>query len=126
MLRVFHEGLPDFYCTKFKCKSIILDKSLGQIPEEGKKAGSDSFMWVIRSAACEDVKATFFHYSRTRNRDIAMKLLERFQGYLITDAYAGYEKVENILHTTNEMLIKALTYAANQKEYQPSSRDHRK
>ena len=46
-------------------------------------------MWVIRSAACEEVKATFFHYSRTRNGDIAMKLLEQFQGYLITDAYAG-------------------------------------
>ena len=181
-----------------ECQVLHMDETRIQCnKEEGKKASSDSFMWVIRSAACEEVKATFFHYSRTRNGDIAMKLLERFQGYLITDAYAGYEKVENVtrslcwshcrryliesipldsrgkeipgskgaegreyinllfqveeeikslspeekkqkrqeasrpildafwswveatsaLHTTNEMLTKALTYATNQKEY---------
>ena len=181
-----------------ECQVLHMDETRIQCnKEDGKKASSDSFMWVIRSAACEDVKATFFHYSRTRNGDIAMKLLERFQGYLITDAYAGYEKVENVtralcwshcrryliesipldsrgkeipgskgaegreyinllfhveeeikslspeekkqkrqeasrpildafwswveatsaLHTTNEMLTKALTYATNQKEY---------
>ena len=181
-----------------ECQVLHMDETRIQCnKEEGKKASSDSFMWVIRSAACEEIKATFFHYSRTRNGDIAMKLLERFQGYLITDAYAGYEKVENItralcwshcrrhmiesipldsrgkeipgskgaegreyinllfkveeqikslspeekkqkrqeasrpildafwswveetsaLHTTNELLTKALTYATNQKEY---------
>ncbi len=181
-----------------ECQVLHMDETRIQCnKEEGKKASSDSFMWVIRSAACEEIKATFFHYSRTRNGDIAMKLLERFQGYLITDAYAGYEKVENVtrslcwshcrrhmiesipldsrgkeipgskgaegreyinllfqveeqikslspeekkqkrqeasrpildafwawveetsaLHTTNELLTKALTYATNQKEY---------
>ena len=181
-----------------ECQVLHMDETRIQCnKEEDKKASSDSFMWVIRSATCEDVKATFFHYSRTRNGDIAMKLLERFHGYLITDAYAGYEKVENItrvlcwshcrryfiesipldsrgkeisgskgaegreyinllfkveeqikslspeeknlkrqeasrpildafwawveetsvLHTTNELLTKALTYATNQKEY---------
>ena len=181
-----------------ECQVLHMDETRIQCnKEEGKKASSDSFMWVIRSAACERVKATFFHYSRTRNGDIAMKLLEQFQGYLITDAYAGYEKVDNItralcwshcrryfiesipldshgreipgskgaegreyinllfkveedikclspeekkqkrqeasrpildafwswveatsaMHTTNEMLTKALTYATNQKEY---------
>ena len=80
-----------------ECQVLHMDETRIQCnKEEGKKASSDSFMWVIRSAVCEEVKATFFHYSRTRNGDIAMKLLERFQGYLITDAYAGYEKVENI------------------------------
>ena len=80
-----------------ECQVLHMDETRIQCnKEEGKKASSDSFMWVIRSAACEAVKATYFHYSRTRNGDIAMKLLERFQGYLITDAYAGYEKVENI------------------------------
>lgn len=80
-----------------ECQVLHMDETRIQCnKEEGKKASSDSFMWVIRSAACERVKATFFHYSRTRNGDIAMKLLEQFQGYLITDAYAGYEKVDNI------------------------------
>lgn len=53
-------------------------------------------MWVIRSAADEEVRAAFFYYSRTRNGDVAKDLLKRFSGYLVTDAYSGYEKVENI------------------------------
>ena len=80
-----------------ECQVLHMDETRIQCnKEEGKKASSDSFMWVIRSAACEDIKASFFHYSRTRNGDIAKRLLEEFDGYLITDAYAGYEKVENI------------------------------
>ncbi|MBO5348167.1 MAG: IS66 family transposase [Lachnospiraceae bacterium] len=202
VIRCSEEWLTPVYDRIHKklmeCQVLHMDETRIQCnKEEGKKASSDSFMWVIRSAACEAVRATFFHYSRTRNGDIAMKLLERFQGYLVTDAYAAYEKVENIsrslcwshcrryfiesipldsrgkeisgskgaegreyinllfqveeeikslspeekkqkrqdasrpildafwswveatsaLHTTNEMLTKALTYATNQKEY---------
>lgn len=80
-----------------ECQVLHMDETRIQCnKEEGKKASSESFMWVIRSAACEDVKASFFHYSRTRNGDIARRLLEEFDGYLITDGYAGYEKVQNI------------------------------
>lgn len=80
-----------------ECQVLHMDETRIQCnKEEGKKASSDSFMWVIRSAACEDIKASFFHYSRTRNGDIAKRLLEEFDGYLITDAYAGYEKVQNV------------------------------
>lgn len=64
--------------------------------EAGKKASSESFMWVMRSAASEKLQAVFFFYSRSRNGDTAVKLLGSFCGYLITDAYAGYEKVEHI------------------------------
>lgn len=64
--------------------------------EAGKKASSESFMWVMRSAASEKIQAIFFFYSRSRNGDTAVKLLGSFCRYLITDAYAGYEKVEHI------------------------------
>ena len=64
--------------------------------EEGKKASSQSFMWVVRSATSEPVTASFFYYSKTRSGDVAKELLKDFNGYLITDAYAGYEKVQNI------------------------------
>ena len=63
--------------------------------EDGKKASSDSWMWVIQESL-EDIKATFFHYSRSRSGTVAKELLKEFHGYLVTDAYAGYEKVENI------------------------------
>lgn len=64
--------------------------------EDVKKANSDSFMWVIRNAACESIQGAFFYYSRARSGYIAKQLLSGFQGYLITDAYAGYEKADNI------------------------------
>lgn len=80
-----------------KCEVLHMDEIRIQCnKEEGKKASSDSFMWVIRSAACEDIKAAFFYYSRTRSGDVAKQLLSSFNGYLNTDAYIGYEKVENI------------------------------
>jgi len=64
--------------------------------EKGKKPSSESFMWVIRSAACEEIQAAFFYYTSTRNGDIAKQLLGGFHGYLVTDAYSGYEKAEYI------------------------------
>ena len=64
--------------------------------EAGKKASSESFMWVMRSVASEKLQAMFFFYSLSRNGDTAVKLLGSFCGYLITEAYAGYEKAAYI------------------------------
>jgi len=64
--------------------------------EEGKKASSQSWMWVMQSGAHEAIKATFFHYSCTRGASVPQKLLEGFTVFLTTDAYIGYEKVEGI------------------------------
>ena len=63
--------------------------------EDGRKASTDSFMWVMRSAACEEVQAAYFYYSQSRNTGVAKSLLGEYPGYLITDAYAGYNKAGN-------------------------------
>ena len=79
------------------CEVLHMDETRIQCnKEEGKKASSDSWMWVIQSAASEAIRATFFHYSRSRSGAVAKELLKDFHGYLVTDAYVGYEKVENI------------------------------
>ncbi|HEY9063239.1 MAG TPA: IS66 family transposase [Pseudobacteroides sp.] len=76
-----------------KCEVLHMDETRIQCnKEEGKQASSDSFMWVMRSAACEEIKAAFFHYSRSRSGDVAKQLLQGFHGYLTTDAYSAYEK----------------------------------
>ncbi len=78
-----------------------MDETRIQINKEsGKKASCDSFMWVIRSGACESIRATFFHYAGTRRKSVAIELLTGFQGYLTTDAYTAYENlnVEGIAH----------------------------
>ena len=79
------------------CGVLHMDETRIQCnKEEGKKAHSQSFMWVIRSAASEDIQATFFYYDRGRNGEVAAELLKGFHGYLVTDAYEGYEKVEGV------------------------------
>ena len=65
--------------------------------EPGKKASSESFMWVIRTGSFEPLRGVLFYYSRTRSGDEAKMLYSRFKGYLVTDAYIGYEKVEGII-----------------------------
>lgn len=79
------------------CGVLHMDETRIQCnKEKDKKAHSQSFMWVIRSAASEDIQATFFYYDRGRNGEVAAELLKGFHGYLVTDAYEGYEKVEGV------------------------------
>ncbi|MGL4799003.1 MAG: IS66 family transposase [Cellulosilyticaceae bacterium] len=80
-----------------KCDILHMDETRIQVnKEEGKKASSQSWMWVIQSGVHEAIKATFFHYSCTRGASVPQRLLKTFSGYLTTDAYVGYEKVEGI------------------------------
>lgn len=80
-----------------KCQVLHMDETRIQCnKEEGKKASSESFMWVMRSAECEEITAAYFHYSRSRSGKTARQLLSGFGGYLITDAYSAYGTVDNI------------------------------
>ena len=87
--------LIHFYLKQ--CQCLHMDETRIQCnKEEGRKASSDSFMWVIRSGAHEKITASYFYYSPSRSGRIAQKLLEGFRGYLTTDAFPGYNKVEGI------------------------------
>lgn len=80
-----------------QCEVLHMDETRIQCNREtGRKASSHSWMWVIQSASCESIHGTFFFYSSNRSGDIPKELLEHFNGYLITDAYTGYEKVTDI------------------------------
>lgn len=80
-----------------ECELLHIDETRIQCnKEEGKLPSSESFMWLMRSAVSEDIQGAFFYYSRSRSGENARKLLDGFHGYLITDAYAGYDKVPDI------------------------------
>lgn len=80
-----------------ECGVLHMDETRIQCnKEEGKLPSSESFMWVMRSAESEVIQAAFFFYSRSRNGENARKLLKDFDGYLITDAYSGYDTVPEI------------------------------
>ena len=75
------------------CEVMHMDETRIQCNKEpGKKASSNSFMWVMRSAASESLQAAYFHYSRTRSTETAKSLIGDFTGILITDAYIAYNK----------------------------------
>ena len=85
------------YEKLLECDLIHMDETRIRCnKEEGKLPSSESFMWVMRSAASEDIQAAFFFYSRSRGGENARKLLKDFNGYLITDAYARYDTVPDI------------------------------
>ena len=101
IIRCSEEWLEPVYWRIHKkileCELIHMDETRIQCnKEEGKLPSSESFMWVMRSAASEDIQAAFFFYSRSRSGDNAKRLLKDFHGYLITDAYAGYDKVTDV------------------------------
>ena len=79
------------------CTVLMGDETRIQCNKEpGKKASSESFMWVVRTGSFEEIRAVLFHYARTRSGAEAKQLYAGFSGYLVTDAYDGYEKVEGV------------------------------
>ena len=80
-----------------KSNIIMSDETTWQVNhEDGKKASSKSFIWVHRTGNYEGPPIILYEYTSTRSGDHAKKFLEGFQGFHVSDAYAGYEKVEGI------------------------------
>lgn len=79
---------------------ILMDETTVQVnKEEGKAPGSQSFMWIRRALAPPDDEnrhgkdITLYHYSRSRSGEVAAALLKDYHGALMSDAYAGYNRV---------------------------------
>lgn len=80
-----------------KCEVIMSDETTWQVNKEiGKKASSKSYIWIHRSGSCEGPPVIMYEYTRTRSGEHARKFLAGFQGFHVSDAYEGYEKVEGI------------------------------
>lgn len=76
---------------------IMSDETTWQVNKEcGKKPSSKSYIWIHRSGDYEGPPIILYNYTSTRSGDHAKKFLEGFQGYHVSDAFAGYEKVEGI------------------------------
>jgi len=64
--------------------------------EDNKKNTTKSYMWVYSTSVDAKKKIRIFKYSPGRSGDNAKEFLKGFNGYLHTDAYSGYKKVEGI------------------------------
>ena len=66
------------------------------LKEEGRKNTTDSYMWVYSTVSSSDRQIRLLEYQPGRGGKYPMKFLEGFQGYLHTDAYAGYNKLDGV------------------------------
>ena len=79
------------------CEVLHMDETRIQCNKEpGKAPSSDSYMWVMCSGRSEERQAVYFQYARSRSRETAKSLLSGFHGYLMTDAYEAYNKIEGV------------------------------
>jgi len=102
IIRPSHEWLEPVYDTMKKHLMteplIHADESVLQVlKEEGRKATTESRMWVYTSGR-SPTPAVLFEYQPTRSGQHARKFLEGFSGYLQTDGYSGYNAVPDVVH----------------------------
>nr|BDD47164.1 transposase [Saccharospirillaceae bacterium] len=88
-----------FEATMSECSAVLIDETRLQVNKEpDKHASSQSYMWVRRGLSPPDdtgrrLDVTLYHYSSSRSGQVAYDLLANCQGAVMTDGYAGYDKV---------------------------------
>lgn len=71
---------------------VQMDETRTQVlKEEGKRAESQSYMWVMASPVAHPI--VLFEYDPTRSGDVPKRLLGDFKGFLQADGYNGYDPV---------------------------------
>lgn len=81
-----------------KTKYIQADETTVQVIEDsGKDSKSKKYMWLYKTGGsnCID-QIILYDYQKTRSSSCPKEFLKDFKGYLQTDGYNGYNKVENI------------------------------
>jgi transposase len=79
---------------------IMADETRIQVLKEpGRPATSDKFMWVTLGGQ-PGQPSVLFEYDPSRSKDVPMRLIEGFSGYLQTDGYAGYNAACATNHIT--------------------------
>jgi transposase len=75
-----------------KSSYLHMDETVVQVlKEDGKKAESNSYMWV--QARSGPAPIILFHYARNRSSEHPIELLDDFNGALQVDGYDGYASV---------------------------------
>lgn len=90
----------DFVYDKLREKLLLsnyiqADKTtLKVVDTQGKESRSKTYMWLYKNQSCDN-QIILFDYQKTRSSSCTKKFLEGFSGYLQTDGYNGYNKVDN-------------------------------
>ncbi len=74
---------------------INIDETTIQVLKEaGRPPTSKSYMWVLRGGAPNSI-GVYFYYSASRSGNVAQKLLNGYQGVVLSDGYAGYHFIDH-------------------------------
>ncbi len=75
---------------------IHADETPLRVIRDGREAGSESRMWVYRSAECDNSPPIILYdYEITRKADHPDQFLRDYKGTLVTDGYQVYHTLEN-------------------------------
>jgi transposase len=76
---------------------INVDETPVQVLKEpGRANTTKSYMWVFRGGPPEK-QVVIFRYSPTRSGDIPREVLQGYHGYCQTDAFSGYDSLEQTI-----------------------------
>jgi len=79
---------------------VMADETpLQVLREPGRRAETQSYMWLFRSGEDGEAPIIIYKYSETRAGDNAVDFLQGFNGYLMCDGYSGYNKVPDARRT---------------------------
>lgn len=77
----------------FDAPFIHMDETGVQVlKEKGKSPTSQSYMWV-QTGGPPKKQVVIYDYDPSRSGEVPVRLLEGYQGYLMTDGYDGYNKL---------------------------------
>ena len=90
MLQPLHNLMRD---TLFDGPFMHMDETVVQVlKEKGKQPTSNSYMWV-QTGGPPGKPVVIYDYEPSRSSVVPLRLLQGYQGYLMTDGYDGYNQV---------------------------------
>ena len=94
----YFQPLYDYFHRELLKRSFAMaDETRVQVlHEEGRRAQSQSFMWLFRSGEDGLPVIIMYGYSPTRSGSHAREFLKGYHGYLETDGYQGYNSLPGI------------------------------
>lgn len=80
----------------YKSNVVHADVTPFNVTDDGRKAGSKSYMWVYRNGACDARNPVVIYDNQaTRRADHPREFLKDYSGVVVTDGYQVYHTLEN-------------------------------
>lgn len=92
LLEPLYERLR-YYLLNTQSKCICADETTLRVLDVNEK--SKCYMWVYVSSYYEH-PIYYYEFQKSRSKENPKAILKGFKGYLLTDAYQGYNDIENV------------------------------